>query len=850
MSLTLAAQSGQSSVAPANVEAVDLGLPSGTRWASCNVGATKPEEYGSYYAWGETDVKEEYNWGTYIHCDGIGNTCYDLGECISGTKYDVAHMKWGGNWKMPTHDQVKELIENCSYDVITINDVKGLAFYGKNGNSIFLPLAGCLFDKSFSYQGSSCYYWTGTQRFGYCAYYFSLYDYGLAYGDDYWNRCVGSPVRPVMNTLPSEPRTFIDLGLPSGTKWANMNVGASSPEEYGEYFAWGETVAKNSYSWDNYMCPEMTCGKSGDPVFDLVGDKADIAGTKFDAAAIHWGESWSMPTAKQVEELASNCYSSLVTINGVQCRKLKSRINGNEIIFPLAGVRWFEDFADEGSLGYYWASTLRQGGYVSPCRFIVRNDAHGWGWSMGGENDRFCGFPIRPVMSPANTPSEPLQLSTDHIELYVNMTATVSIKNGSGSYDVVNETPDVVDWDINKPHVAHAPKRVTETEDDIREDFWNITGKKVGSATLRIKDKISGEELTLQVDVVNAPALMLETSEVRMEVGKSQYVEIVSGSKWYEVESNRPDIVSATKTTIEGGSGGGRDGEVSPSSSGIYVVLKALAEGTADVMVRDFSSGQTAILRVVVGNSLSLTIDCDTLNFGKVDLGHDKSLSFTITNLCDSTVWIEDFSNTHLDFSLSWSAGAIPAHGSQKVKVTYTPTYVSRNVNAWLLIGSKEMQARNEGIKVIMNASSMDTNFKARTHLVILCNDSTKFAFSLNEMPLLAHKDGKLMVTSTTTSSEIELSKILKITYASENESMGIQEISSDTNAPFVREGASLIFYPNGKEQRVKIITIGGIVAREFAIPADQSVKFSLSTLMPDVYIISLNSTTYKMILR
>ena len=145
------------------------------------------------------------------------------------------------------------------------------------------------------------------------------------------------------------------------------------------------------------MCPEMACGKPGDPVFDLVGDKADIAGTKFDAAKMNWGASWNMPTAKQVEELASNCYSSLVTINGVQCRKLTSRINGNEIIFPLAGARWFEDFAYEGSLCYYWASTLRQGGYVSPGRLIVEDDRHGWGWSMGGENDRFCGFPIRPV---------------------------------------------------------------------------------------------------------------------------------------------------------------------------------------------------------------------------------------------------------------------------------------------------------------------------------------------------------------------------------------------------------------------------------------------------------------------
>ena len=87
-------------------EAIDLGLPSGTKWASCNVGATKPEEYGGYYSWGETEEKETYDWSTYIHCDGSSSTCHDLGSDISGTEYDVAHVKWGGKWCMPTLDDI------------------------------------------------------------------------------------------------------------------------------------------------------------------------------------------------------------------------------------------------------------------------------------------------------------------------------------------------------------------------------------------------------------------------------------------------------------------------------------------------------------------------------------------------------------------------------------------------------------------------------------------------------------------------------------------------------------------------------------------------------------------------
>lgn len=406
VSLTLSAQSGKSSEAPANVEAVDLGLPSGTRWASCNVGASSPEQFGGYYSWGEIEEKDDYSWNNYSYLEAYekkdGYTrivCKDLGDHISGTQYDVAHVKWGGNWRMPTKVEMEELLEHCTTEQTVLNNVEVMKFTGPNGNSIFFPFPGTYFgeDGEFTNEGYCTMCWSGDLDSNSTPWALAIYN-----SDNYnwvgrYSSNTGFSVRPVIKIVPSTPRTFIDLGLPSGTKWANMNVGASRPEEYGMYFAWGETSAKSSYSWDNYMCPEMACGKPGDPVFDLVGDKADIAGTKFDAAAINWGTSWSMPTAKQVEELASNCYSSLVTINGVKCRKLVSRINGNEIIFPLAGARWFEDFAYEGSLCYYWSSTLRQGGYVSPGRLIVEDDRHGWGWSMGGENDRFCGFPIRPV---------------------------------------------------------------------------------------------------------------------------------------------------------------------------------------------------------------------------------------------------------------------------------------------------------------------------------------------------------------------------------------------------------------------------------------------------------------------
>ena len=119
--------------------AIDLGLPSGTKWACCNVGASIPEGSGGYYAWGETKEKEIYDWTTYIHCDGSMETCHDLGSDIAGSEYDVAHVQWGGFWVMPTQEQIQELTSNCSCTWTRRNGVDGDLFTGPNGFTVFLP---------------------------------------------------------------------------------------------------------------------------------------------------------------------------------------------------------------------------------------------------------------------------------------------------------------------------------------------------------------------------------------------------------------------------------------------------------------------------------------------------------------------------------------------------------------------------------------------------------------------------------------------------------------------------------------------------------------------------------------
>ncbi len=148
---------------------VDLGLPSGTLWATCNVGATAPEEYGDYFAWGETEPKEEYTWENYKWCyyDDNGNLCitkyhnYDDMQVLDIWD-DAAFVHWGVSWRMPTYDQMYELDIYCTWQVTQRNNVDGVLGTGPNGNAIFLPFAGYRQYSSLDGEGTVGNYWSCT----------------------------------------------------------------------------------------------------------------------------------------------------------------------------------------------------------------------------------------------------------------------------------------------------------------------------------------------------------------------------------------------------------------------------------------------------------------------------------------------------------------------------------------------------------------------------------------------------------------------------------------------------------------------------------------------------------------
>ena len=185
---------------------VDLGLS--VKWATCNVGASKPEDYGDYYAWGETTTKSDYSWKTYKWCKGTGDTmtkyCANSNDgTVDNRKTltssdDVATVKWGSKWRMPTKEEMKELDEDCTWTWTTQNGVNGMKVTGPNGNSIFLPAAGRRSDTDFLVRGSDGRYWSASlfgsfSNFAFCLD-FSV-DNGHSY--DYWFRYNGFTVRPV-----------------------------------------------------------------------------------------------------------------------------------------------------------------------------------------------------------------------------------------------------------------------------------------------------------------------------------------------------------------------------------------------------------------------------------------------------------------------------------------------------------------------------------------------------------------------------------------------------------------------------------------------------------------------------
>ena len=232
---------------------VDLGLPSGLKWATCNVGATSPEKYGNYYAWGEINTKTEY---TAANCTTHEQNIADFS---GNTKYDVAAAVWGGNWRMPTVGEFQELLVNCTWEWCVQGGVNGHRVTGPNGNKIFLPAAGSRDGKVLNYESYCAFYWSTTPNnlndafsLGYENANVNIY-YGLRY--------FGEPVRPVFGGNfdgPGEQPEQPEIVLPTVTTSDVTNITSNSAACGGNVTSdGGGTVIARGVCWSETSEPKI-----------------------------------------------------------------------------------------------------------------------------------------------------------------------------------------------------------------------------------------------------------------------------------------------------------------------------------------------------------------------------------------------------------------------------------------------------------------------------------------------------------------------------------------------------------------------------------------------------------------
>lgn len=223
---------------------VDLGLPSGLLWATCNVGSETPEQIGDYYAWGETQTKSNYSLSTYQYA----SNAISLSD-ISGTQYDAARVNWGGEWRMPSRNEVAELTSNCSRKDTTINGQSGLLLRGANGNYIFIPCAGHWYNNKVE-ELTGRGFWTSTATGSRCAYRAWEWTY-ISFSE----REQGFQIRPVISggaSLSTQTHTL--------TLYAD---GCENPNVY--IFDEGQQVSISAVPQENNQFVQWSDGNTDNP---------------------------------------------------------------------------------------------------------------------------------------------------------------------------------------------------------------------------------------------------------------------------------------------------------------------------------------------------------------------------------------------------------------------------------------------------------------------------------------------------------------------------------------------------------------------------------------------------------
>lgn len=400
------------------VEYVDLGLPSGNLWAKCNLGASAPEAYGDYYAWGEVEPKQEYTKSNHKwYKEGApsqGFTKYNNedGKLTLEDEDDAVIQKLGNGWRTPTLADFRELT-NQKYTTIEKTTLNGVAGYQitskKNKKSIFIPFAGFKNSekpqtRAISDDESVAVCMTNLRRIDnmvYNAWTFAFQQDRIGrYGK---RRPDGISIRPVKGPGVPVPNNCVDLGLASGLLWAKCNLGTTEPTELGDYYAWGETSTKKKYSAETYKHYKWADYKLKRIKKYNAEDGKTVIDPDDDAARVNLGVGYRIPTQEDWKELLDECNWQAVTITLPEimdpsqtktiARWKVTGPNGNSIILPMTGGFEFAGGYSHNDKNNTYYTTAN----LSPAEKLPDDDKYreavALTWSFFAESDGSVKYP-------------------------------------------------------------------------------------------------------------------------------------------------------------------------------------------------------------------------------------------------------------------------------------------------------------------------------------------------------------------------------------------------------------------------------------------------------------------------
>lgn len=628
---------------------IDMGLPSGTKWLCTNVYANAPEDAGGYYQWGNPYKSHVYNEVTY-RAPTITTADYQ------GTKYDAATANLGDAYSTPTLKQFKELLDNCTSSLrySTWGDIlgstKGLYLKGRNGGNLYLPFSGFMKDTKI---------FNESKNVGF---------YLLSDALDSNNEPNRKAINVTDNLVVADAKAHGYTVRPVGS--ANTGQLSFSHQEVvweGVYI--GQESGQTIVVSNNGSTPvDITVAQTIAPfrVDDASLGKFTVKPKERLSVLVYFSPSEEKEYTSVLTlsyETGNACVVSKVPLKG----KGIDPVAGNSILVMQEAIK-FEN-VEVGQSERRYLTIVNNGTESEDVNLKIEDpyllSNYGGEYGGGGRWLRNLSFTMAPnsqkmfvihfdpttvgrfnseitmtsngiaggeivipvfcnVIEVQEDPS--FHLSPKTIDVYVNDDEIVEIHNGSGDYDIINNYPDIVESDINVPHIAHMPKKRDiggDVAHPIEYDMWYVTGKKVGKAVLKVKDKKTNEVLSLNVEVKRAPSLLLSAKTVEVPMGEyNSSIEIQSGSGWYNITSENPEIATAVKN----------DKSVSwvdeygVAHGGTFVEIQGLKVGSTKVTVKDMSSLEEVTLFVIVTNSSYISAEA-------VDLGLPSGTKWASFNL-------------------------------------------------------------------------------------------------------------------------------------------------------------------------------------------------------------------------